>query len=165
MQDTTHLDAVNKLGKLIKDIRIAMLTTLLPDGSLRGRPMATQGAEFDGDLWFFTSSASHKVDEIEDDQHVHLSYMEPDENRYVSVSGTATIVRDREKAEALWTPAMKAWFPDGLDDADLALLRVRVTGAEYWDSPSNTVIHIVGFVKAGATGERYEPGENEKLAL
>jgi general stress protein 26 len=42
---------------------------------------------------------------------------------------------------------MKAWFPDGLDDPDLALLRVHVEAAEYWDSPSSTMVHIVGFVR------------------
>jgi general stress protein 26 len=72
-------------------------------------------------------------------------------------------VRDRAKSQELWTPAMKAWFPDGLNDPDLALLRVQVEGAEYWDSPSSTMVHIVGLVKAVSTGQRYHPGENEKL--
>jgi general stress protein 26 len=125
--------------------------------------MATQEAPFDGNLWFFTSAASPKVDEIEDEHHVQLSYASPEDNRYVSVSGRATVVRDRAKAEELWSPAMKAWFPDGLDDPELALLRVHVEAAEYWDSPSSTMVHIVGFVKAVSTGQPYQPGENEKL--
>jgi len=79
------------------------------------------------------------------------------------VSGRASVVRDRGKAEELWSPAMKAWFPDGLDDPDLALLRVQVEDAEYWDTPSSKMVHVVGFVKAVATGQRYQPGENEKL--
>jgi general stress protein 26 len=163
MQETTREEAVAKLSELIKDIRIAMLTTQAPDGSLRGRPMATQDAPFDGELWFFTGAGSPKVDEIEEEHHVHLSYASPEDNRYVSVSGRASVVRDRNKAEELWSPAMKAWFPDGLDDPDLALLRVQVEGAEYWDSPSSTMVHVVGFVKAVTTGQRYQPGENEKL--
>ncbi|MDQ3122831.1 MAG: pyridoxamine 5'-phosphate oxidase family protein [Actinomycetota bacterium] len=32
-----------------------MMTTVEADGSLRSRPMWTQGDEFDGSLWFFTS--------------------------------------------------------------------------------------------------------------
>jgi general stress protein 26 len=157
MQETTRDEAIAKLTEFIKDIRIAMLTTQTPEGSLRGRPMATQEAPFDGDLWFFTSAASPKVDEIEEEHHVQLSYASPEDNRYVSVSGRATVVRDRAKAEELWSPAMKAWFPDGLDDPDLALLRVQVEGAEYWDSPSSTMVHIVGLVKAVSTGQRYHP--------
>lgn len=163
MQETTRDEAIVKLNELIHDIRIAMLTTQTPEGSLRGRPMATQEAPFDGNLWFFTSAESPKVDEIEDEHHVQLSYASPEDNRYVSVSGRATVVRDRAKAQELWSPAMKAWFPGGLDDPDLALLRVHVEAAEYWDSPSSTMVHIVGFVKAVSTGQRYQPGENEKL--
>jgi hypothetical protein len=62
-------------------------------------------------------------------------------------------------------PLLKAWFPDGLDDPALALLRVDIEKAEYWDSPSSTVVHLVGFVKALATGKTYEPGEHEKVTL
>jgi general stress protein 26 len=163
MQETTREEAVAKLSELIKDIRIAMLTTQAPDGSLRGRPMATQDAPFDGELWFFTGAGSPKVDEIEEEHHVHLSYASPEDNRYVSVSGRASVVRDRNKAEELWSPAMKAWFPAGLDDPDIALLRVQVEDAEYWDTPSSKMVHVIGFVKAVATGQRYQPGENEKL--
>src|SRR4028118_401596 len=104
MQETTRDEAITKLNEMIKDIRIAMLTTQAPEGSLRGRPMATQEAPFDGDLWFFTGAASHKVDEVEDEHHVHLSYAAPEDNRYVSISGRASVVRDRAKAQELWSP-------------------------------------------------------------
>jgi general stress protein 26 len=162
---TDRTEAVEKLGQLIKDINVAMLTTAMPDGTLRSRPMMTQQTEFDGDLWFFTGASSPKVHEIEDDQHVNLSYAAPDDNRYVSVSGRATVVRDRQKTEELWKPMYKAWFPEGLDDPDLSLLKVDVEQAEYWDTSSNTFVHLVGFAKAVATGERYEPGDNEKINL
>ena len=165
MSETTHEEKVKKLGEMIRGIRIAMLTTAMPDGTLRSRPMATQEAEFDGDLWFFTGAGSPKAHEIEEDAHVNVSYVDAEGQRYASVSGRARIVRDRQKAEELWSPAYKAWFPEGLDDPDLALLKVVVDGAEYWDSPSSAAAHLIGTAKALATGERYQPGENEKLNL
>jgi len=55
--------------------------------------------DFDGDLWFTYGGAS-KVDEIKH-QHVNVSYAEPKDQRYVSVSGTAQLVRDRQKIEEL----------------------------------------------------------------
>jgi len=157
--------AVKKLGEMIKDIDFAMMTTVEEDGTLRSRPMSTQQVEFDGDLWFFTRESAPKVEEVENDRRVNLSYASPEDQRYVSVSGTAQVVRDRQKIEELWSPALKAWFPKGLEDPDIALLRVRVEQAEYWDSPSSTMMHILGFIKALATGQSYEPGENEKLDL
>jgi general stress protein 26 len=157
---------IEKIRDLIKDIRFAMLTTIDTDGSLRSRPMATQETEFDGDLWFFTPAGSPKVDEVERDERVNVSYAAPDDNRYVSISGTAQLVRDRAKMKELWNPVLKAWFPEGLGDPDLALLRVRVEKAEYWDSPSSKMVQLAGFVKAIATGKRADDiGENEKIDL
>jgi len=144
-----------------------MLTTAEPDGKLRSRPMATQKGEFDGTLWFFTRASSPKVDEVEQWHNVNLSYASPDSNTYVSVTGTASLVRDAAKVKELWNPILKAWFPNGLEDPDLALLHVTVQKAEFWDSPSSTMVHIAGFVKAIATGQAYTPsaGEHEKISL
>lgn len=161
----TKEQALKKLGELIKDIKYAMLTTALPDGTLRSRPMATQDESFDGTLWFFTGIDSGKVDEVRADQHVNVSYADPANNRWVSVSGNATVVRDRGTIKEKWSTPVKAWFPDGPDDPNVALLRVAVKEAEYWDTPSSKMVQVVGFVKAMVTGKPYEPGENEKINL
>jgi len=163
MQDTRK-DSVKKLGKLIESIDFAMLTTI-DKGVLRSRPMSTQQFDFDGDLWFLTSDKTHKVEEIEKDNRVNVSYAKPEDNAYVSVSGTAELVKDKEKIEELWNPVLKAWFPKGLDDPTLALLKISVEEAEYWDSPSSTLVQIAGFVKALVTGKSADGGENEKISL
>ncbi len=166
MENTkTRQEAIEKLNALIEDIDFAMLTTADTDGVLRSRPMSTQKAEFDGDLWFFTSDKTHKVEEIERDNRVNASYAKPEDNVYVSVSGTAEINKDRAKMEELWNPILKAWFPKGLDDPTICLLKVNVEQAEYWDSPSSTLVQIAGFVKALVTGKRADSGENEKINL
>ena len=160
---TSQADDVKKLAKLIKGINVAMMTTRDDDGTLRARPMQTQNEEFDGTLWFFTQASSHKVDEINHEHEVNLTYADAGRNHYVSVSGKATLVRDRAKIDELWTPALKAWFPKGKDDPEVALLKVDVSKAEYWDMPSSTLVKLVGFTKAVLTGQEYRPGENEKL--
>jgi len=157
-------ESIKKVNDLIKDVQIAMLTTI-DGGVLRSRPMQTQEAEFNGDLWFFTSTDTHKTDEIEKDARVNVSYASPASNTYVSVSGTASLVSDKEKIEELWNPILKAWFPKGLDDPTLILLKVSVEQAEYWDSTSSTVVQIVGFVKALVTGERADGGDHGRVNL
>ena len=157
------MNSLDKLQELIKDIEFAFLTTVESDGTLRGRPMATQKSDRSGYLWFFTKIHSAKIDEINRESHVHLSYSQPGENRYVSVSGRAQVVRDQARIDELWSPALKAWFPEGKADPEIALLRVTIDQAEYWDAPSSTMVKIAGFVKALATGQEYHPGENEKL--
>lgn len=94
-----------------------------------------------------------------------MSFANPDDQRYVSISGWAELVRDHQKMEELWNPLYKAWFPDGLDDPNLALLKVHVRKAEYWDSPNSKVVQLVGFAKALVTGQPYQGGENEKIRL
>lgn len=162
---TSHADSVKKVGELIKDIHIAMLTTSEMDGTLHSRPMGTQQVEFDGDLWFFTRASSGKAEEVQRAQDVNVSYASPDHNRYVSLSGKAHLVHDKQKAQELWNPLFKAWFPEGLDDPDLVLLKVSVEQAEYWESPSGAVVKLVGFVKAITTGKTEGLGENEKIDL
>jgi len=157
--------AIAKLSEMIKDVRIAMLTTASHDGSLHSRPMATQQTEFDGDLWFFTQISSGKVEEIKDDQHVNVSYCDAGENSFVSIAGAASIVRDRAKIEELWHPLHKAWFPKGADDPEIALIKVRVEHAAYWDAPSGAMVQLAGFVKALATGQQFQPGEHGKINL
>ncbi len=162
IMDEQQTESIEKLGILIKEIDFCMLTTM-DEGFLRSRPMSTQKFEFDGDLWFFTSDQTHKIEEIERDNRVNVSYADPAESRYVSVSGVAEIVKDKAKIEELWNPILKAWFPKGLDDPALCLLKVAVEKAEYWESPSGTLVQVAGFVKAIVTGKEAQWGDNEKI--
>ena len=161
MQDTRQ-ESVDKLKGLIEGIDFCMLTTI-DRGHLRSRPMSTQEFEFDGDLWFFTSDNTHKVEEISKDNRVNVSYSKPGDDTYVSVSGRTEVVKDREKIEKYWSPVLKAWFPEGMDDSHLCLLRVAVEQAEYWDVPSGKIVQLIGFVKALATGQEASYGENKKI--
>lgn len=148
------------LWEKIKDVRVAMLTTVEPDGSLRSRPMYTQQVEYSGELWFFTADDSGKVAEIRADSDVNLVYVEPKDSRYVSVSGKAELVKDDAKMDELWSPMLKAWFKGGREDPHLALLRVTVTEAEYWDDTRSKMSQLVGMAKAALGGETYDSAEH-----
>jgi len=90
---------------------------------------------------------------------------EPKHERYVSVSGRARLVRDPAKAKELWSPLLKAWFPGGLDDPRLALLRIGVDHAEYWDAKGNQMMVFASLVKAAVTGTPpAHLGKHKKLA-
>ena len=125
---------------------------------MTSRPMATQKIddEFDGRLWFFTRKDTNKVHAIEHDQHVNLAYSEPDKQRYISVSGRARIVENKEKMKELWNPILKAWFPDGLEDPQISLISVSIDSAEVWDAPPSKMVQMVGFVKSIVTGKPYD---------
>jgi general stress protein 26 len=156
--------ARDKVVELLKGVRVAMMATTGEDGRMHARPMATSLAvSFDGHLWFFTDASSPKVAEVERTPDVLLTYADESDQHYVSVEGRASIVRDRAKVAELWSEPLRTWFPKGLDDPSIVLVKVEVERAEYWDSPSSTVVYLYGYVKALATGERPNPGDSASV--
>lgn len=166
-REATDRDAADKLWQMIKDMRVAMMTTLTGSGHLHARPMGTlPHAGFDNaTLWFFTDAHSDKAADIDRNWRVNLAFADPDAQNYISVSGVAEIVRDKDKIRHLWRDILTTWFPKGPDDPNLALIKVTVDSAEYWDSPSATMVWAYGYVKAKLTGERPDPGENARVAF
>jgi general stress protein 26 len=159
-------DNLQKLREMAKDIDFCMLTTIDENGDLHSRPMSVnEQIDSNGNLWFFTSASSHKVSEITRLPKVNVSFADPDNQHYVSISGNAQLVRDRNKIEELWKPEFKMWFPEGKDDPEIALLRISLEKAEYWDSPSSTIAYVLNFVSSLITGKEAEGGENRRIEL
>lgn len=155
-----------KVAELVEQARIAMLTTMTSDGKHVSRPMALQEVEFDGDLWFFCHDDSAKVAEVRTHPQVNVAFADPKNAAWTSLSGTATVVQDQAKARELWSPALEVWFPDGLETPTLALLKVDVDTAEYWESSSSRVRRLVGSIRAAVTGDPGKfPAENETTRL
>jgi general stress protein 26 len=152
-------EGMEKLGNLIEDIRIAMMTTAAGDGSFDSRPMATQKKKFDGTLWFLTPQASEKVREIADDAHVSLLYADPSDSKYVSVKGRGFVSKDKQKIHELWNPMYQAWFPGGEDDPQITVLRVDVTEADYWEASGSKLVRGIKYLAAAATKGKVDVGE------
>lgn len=137
---------IQQLTSLIEDLDCGMLTTVDDDGSLHSRPMSICGEiDTDGTMWFFTFANSHKVAEIEQRHEVNLSFTALDEGRYISISGTAELVRERNKIQEKWQPDLQVWFPQGLNEPDMALLKVKINRVDYWDSPSKFQAQTINF--------------------
>jgi general stress protein 26 len=125
---------IKKVAKLMRDLDFCMLTTRSNDGLLHARPMSNNGeVEFDGDVWFFSAADTRKVEEIEADSSVHLSYADVENFRFISMSGEAEIVRDLGKKQELWVEDLERWFTEGPEDEDVVLIKVSPTVIEYWD--------------------------------
>ena len=165
MTDHNHADHVKKLAELIEGVDIAMLTTRMANGALVSRPLGTQEVEFDGDLWFATGADSEKVAEITADPRVNVAYASKGRNTYVSVSGSADIVRDRGKINELWSPAMKIFFPEGKDDPNLVLIRVRAESAEYWDGPGTVFGKALYLVLTAVTDNPATMSDHQTMDL
>ena len=157
-------DAIAKIGKLIKDIHIAMLTTVAENGSLHSRPMAAQNTPFNGEVVFLTSDNSGKADEIKQDAQVSLCFSDA-KSSFVTMAGRASLSNDRALIDALWNPMYKAWFPEGQGDPSIRILRVHVDTAEYWDAPATAVARTAQVLLRAATGGKTAVGDHAKVSL
>ncbi len=153
--------------RLLAGYKTAILTTRGRDGHYHSRPMALQEERGAGaEVWFATSRASAKADEIATDAQVSLAFHSGERDAaYLSISGRAELVQDRLLIHQKWSPSWKAWFPDGPDQEDLALLRVEVEHAE-WVKPAGGKAKVLFTMARNALGgRRDEPGEKRELDL
>jgi general stress protein 26 len=155
--------ALDELARLIDGIGVVMLTTVAPDGALRSRPLLLERLEPDGSLVFLTHLSSQKVAELSHDARVNVAFVGDKGDRYVSVSGTGTITHDAARMHEIWNPTYRAWFPNGPDDPDSAILAVTIDRVEYWDVPSSRLVRLWGVVRAVATGQVAEAGEHRTI--
>ena len=156
------------LWKLIKDIRFGMLTHSTATGMLHAHPLTTLNRSVDAqaDLYFFIPKTGELYERLLTDGEVNVSYADPGQDSYVSLSGQARFVDDLAQKEALWSPAAQAWFPGGHTDPELALLAVLIRHAEYWDVDESKMVQLFKMAKAAITGQPpRELGEHKELTL
>jgi general stress protein 26 len=154
MAESEHTSATEHLWRLIKDTRVAMFTTHTPEGELSSRPMTTQNSSLEDDhnLWFFMSRSGEPVAELSADATVNVLYANPSKDTYVSVSGIARMVDDLAQKQRLWSPLARSWFPGGAADPDLALVRVQITQAHYWDVKESKLGQLIKMARAAVSG-------------
>ena len=140
------------LNDLLKGFDTAMLVTRGTGGSIHARPMGVADINDAGDLYFATSAGSPKVREIENDADVTLIFQ--GKLTFVSLRGTAVVVKDQALIGKLWSEAWRVWFPKGKTDPTLLLLKVEPVEAEYWDSSG-----LAGVTYAFEAAKAYIKGE------
>ncbi len=158
-------EAAKKFKKLVEEIRVCMFITNNSSDNEHTRPMATVETEDDGTLWFFTDIRSIKVDEVSKDREVHLIYSHPGKDSYLDVWGTAKVVTDKQQIKDKWSPYIKAWFPNGVDDPNIALLKVAPGETRYWDSETGKMIQFLKIAVAAVTGKPVANGTEGTLML
>jgi general stress protein 26 len=157
---------LEKLYEHIDDIEIAMMTTRRPDGHLQSRAMATQKRADGADLWFVTLDGAQKLHDISADPHINLSYYKDRTREWVSVSGIASITRDRRKIHELYAPDWRAWFPKGddprhgtEDDPRMVLIGVDVHAAAFLEVNKPQPVVLFEVAKGFFTGSTPDIGE------
>ncbi len=159
MTETTDLQT---LREAIDDQRVAMLTTIAPDGQLQSKPMTVLEQDADGNFWCLVESPMGTEGAISTPQRANLAFSS-DSASYVSVACTAQVLHDRARVNQLWTPMAKPWFPDGPDSPDLACLRLVPQRAEVWSGPSNKLTLALAFAASVVAGKPLGLGDHQVL--
>jgi general stress protein 26 len=98
--------------------------------------------EFDGVVWFFSAADSRKVREIEANPVVHLSYVDLEGWRFLSLTGRASIVRTAKRKQELWQRELERWFTEGPESDAIVLIKVVPTLVSYWTKRDSGEIRI-----------------------
>lgn len=161
---------IEELHSLVDGIELAMLTSRNFDGTLVSRPMQTQGTRPGVDFWFVTSTDTHKVDEMRAQPEVNLAYLNNRSREWVSVSGTARLVSDRDTIRTLYKPDWKAWFPEeggdrngGPNDPRIVLIEVEAHEVNYFKTNEPRPVMLFKVAKAMITGEPPKLGDMQHV--
>ena len=159
--------AIAKVRELLPGFQSAMVVTHTRAGEVHARPLALQGdlSRFGGVLWFFTDMRSRKIEEAADCAPISVICQNDDKGIYLHLTGSVTVVRDLSKMRELYSPLLKTWFPKGLDDPFLTLIKFEAAGGAYWDSPGGLLHGLASFAKSVATGTPGLGGETGDLHL
>jgi general stress protein 26 len=153
---------IDRVWTLINDIPVAMVVTR--EGQhMRARPMAVRSARDENAIEFLTDVDAPKAHEVRRDETICLALADNKRQKYVSITGHAEIIDDRERVKAIWSIYDKAFWPDK-NDPRIRILRVTPESAEFWEG-AGTVVTAVKLVAAVASGERMNLGENEKVGF
>lgn len=144
-------EALQKFKKIVEEVRICMFITNHRNNDEHTRPMATIEVDDQGTLWFYTDIRSIKVEEVATQREVHLTFAHPGKESYMDVWGTGSIVTDRQLIKEKWSPVVKAYFPNGADDPNLALLKVTPTDVYYWESETGKMMQFLKQAAAAVT--------------
>ena len=157
IKNLSHEEAIDKFKELVDHESTCLFTTRLTEVPLTTRPMHVQEVCDQGNFWFLSSSDSDKNQEIENDPRVQLFISSPSHYEFLSVYGTASISRDREKIDKYWNQIANAWF-DGKDDPRITVIKVTPEEGFYWDTKDGKLVSMIKILASAVTGKTMEEG-------
>jgi general stress protein 26 len=163
IQNLSGTDALKKLQDLAEGI--CMFSTFTDKRPLPSRPMALQGVDDNGALYFFSAASSDKNKQLAADPAVQLFFSNDGPSEYLSIYGHATISQDRALIDKYWNLFVKTWFQGGPDDPDLTIIRVEPETIHYWDTKHNKAVALLKMATSLVTGKTMDDGVEGTLSV
>jgi general stress protein 26 len=152
-ENLTSNEAIEKMRKLVEDIKIAFLLTDLKKQPINAVPMITKKVDEHGNIWFLSRLDSEHNSNIAKDPQVQLLYSDPSEMEYLSVFGNATIVSDKKIIKNFHSAEDDSWFRDA-DESKYSAIKIVPEEAYFWDSSENIFNKLFERGLANARGEK-----------
>ena len=156
IEDVRHQKAMKKIKELADAADICLFATNLTELPLSARPMSRQQIDDDGTLWFFSEKDSHKNQHIEQDNRVQLFFSNRNSSEYLSIYGSAEIIKDAAKAKELWSPMAKTWFNGGPEDPSLTIIKVVPQDGYYWDTKDGKLVTLLKIAAGTIMGKEID---------
>lgn len=118
-------DAIIKASRaIIANARYATFVTTAGVGAPNARIVDPFTPEADLTIWFATNPTSRKVQELAKDPHVTLVYFDAANRGYVTLKGTATLVRDPKEKSVRWKDDWAGMYKDKNRGDDYLLVKI-----------------------------------------
>lgn len=151
-----------KIWNLIEDIQTGMLVSNETGGDeqLHARPMSLVQDE----QYFCTSKNDAKAFEVKNDNDVCITFSEPKNQTYVSMTGRAKLTENKDLIDKYWNSWVSAWFENGKDNPEVAMLEIKINKDDHWNAEENKFVRILEMVKANVKADvTPDIGEYEKF--
>jgi len=152
--DLTGAKAIEKMKELVDKAETCFFCTAATSNDSTGtRPMSVQEVDDQGNLWFLSADDSHKNQDLDRDPSVKLYFQGSAHSDFLTLSGRASISRDKAKIKQLWEPIVKTWFTEGQDDPRITVIKVTPADGYYWDTKHGAAIAGAKMLVGAAIGK------------
>ncbi len=164
--DLQGAEALERIREMVKKAESCFFCTAVSTGSTGAtRPMSVQQVDDAGDLWFLSAADSHKNNEIARNSAVRLFFQASEHSGFLTLTGTASITRDKARIEDLWEPILKTWFTEGVDDPRITAIRVVPAGGYYWDNKHGNAVAGIKMMVGAAIGKTLDDSIEGTLSV
>lgn len=158
--------AVERIREMVKKAESCFFCTAVSIGDTGAtRPMSVQQVDDAGRLWFLSAADSHKNAEIAQDGSVRLFFQASEHSGFLTLTGTASITRNKAKIKELWEPVLKTWFTEGEDDPRITAIMVVPAGGYYWDNKHGNAVAGIKMMIGAAIGKTLDDSIEGQIAV
>lgn len=138
----TNEAAVNQMRTMAMSSNVCMIITVDAEGNRNNRPMGAVRIDDDGGCWFFASKSSGKLKDLAVNNKIQVVFANTATEDYMEIHGQGEVICDEHELTDKWSPMVNQWFPNGVKDPEVCLVRIEVSNVFYWDTKAEGIQRV-----------------------